>query len=258
MPSKKKSASSKVSRDAAEEAVRTLLRWAGDDPAREGLLDTPKRVVNAYADWFSGYAIDPAEYLRRFRPDLDRHHAGMRRGAEQQPVAIKLRCDFLITRHRLRLCTRPARLLKSGRSLTHRAGVGRQETLVQRHRALAVAGEALCLPLREQELAAPIDRVPGFQIGDGARVVARAEAFEPALVERGGLGSHRPLDVGGGGGPGRGRCRRGGGRRRGNGRRGRWGCRRGHGTGAAPGERGARRQRQRGQERGGGASHYYG
>jgi len=65
MPSKKKSASSKVSRDAAEEAVRTLLRWAGDDPAREGLLDTPKRVVNAYADWFSGYAIDPAEYLRR-------------------------------------------------------------------------------------------------------------------------------------------------------------------------------------------------
>jgi GTP cyclohydrolase I len=65
MPSKKKTASSKISRDEAEEAVRTLLRWAGDDPAREGLLDTPKRVVNAYADWFSGYAIDPAEYLRR-------------------------------------------------------------------------------------------------------------------------------------------------------------------------------------------------
>ena len=65
MASKKKPASPKVSRDEAEEAVRTLLRWAGDDPAREGLLDTPKRVVNAYADWFSGYAIDPAEYLRR-------------------------------------------------------------------------------------------------------------------------------------------------------------------------------------------------
>jgi GTP cyclohydrolase IA len=54
-----------VSREAAENAVRTLLRWAGDDPAREGLLDTPKRVVNAYSDWFSGYAIDPADYLRR-------------------------------------------------------------------------------------------------------------------------------------------------------------------------------------------------
>ena len=54
-----------VSRQQAEEAVRTLLRWAGEDPAREGLLDTPKRVVEAYADWFSGYAVDPAEYLRR-------------------------------------------------------------------------------------------------------------------------------------------------------------------------------------------------
>ncbi len=54
-----------VDREQAEEAVRTLLRWAGDDPAREGLLDTPKRVVKAYSDWFSGYAEDPAEYLRR-------------------------------------------------------------------------------------------------------------------------------------------------------------------------------------------------
>ncbi len=53
------------SRKKAEEAVRTLLQWAGDDPRREGLRDTPKRVVNAYRDWFSGYAIDPAEYLRR-------------------------------------------------------------------------------------------------------------------------------------------------------------------------------------------------
>ena len=49
----------------AEDAVRTLLRWAGDDPEREGLLDTPKRVVKAYGDWFSGYAIDPDEYLAR-------------------------------------------------------------------------------------------------------------------------------------------------------------------------------------------------
>lgn len=54
-----------VSRAAAEEAVRTLLRWAGDDPEREGLKDTPKRVVTAFRDWFSGYDIDPADYLRR-------------------------------------------------------------------------------------------------------------------------------------------------------------------------------------------------
>ena len=49
----------------AEAAVRTLLRWAGEDPAREGLVDTPRRVVEAYRDWFSGYSVDPAAYLRR-------------------------------------------------------------------------------------------------------------------------------------------------------------------------------------------------
>ncbi len=54
-----------VDRAQAEEAVRTLLRWAGEDPSREGLLDTPKRVVEAYGDWFSGYANDPSDYLRR-------------------------------------------------------------------------------------------------------------------------------------------------------------------------------------------------
>ncbi len=54
-----------VTRAAAEEAVRTLLRWAGEDPRREGLLETPKRVVDAYKDWFSGYAMDPRDYLSR-------------------------------------------------------------------------------------------------------------------------------------------------------------------------------------------------
>jgi GTP cyclohydrolase I len=54
-----------VSQTQAEDAVRVLLRWAGDDPSREGLIDTPKRVVNAYKDWFSGYTEDPAEELRR-------------------------------------------------------------------------------------------------------------------------------------------------------------------------------------------------
>ena len=54
-----------VSREQAEEAVRTLLRYAGEDPAREGLLDTPRRVVEAYGDWFSGYGLDPEDYLKR-------------------------------------------------------------------------------------------------------------------------------------------------------------------------------------------------
>ncbi len=52
-------------RQEAEEAVRTLLRWAGDDPAREGLLDTPGRVVRAYEEWFRGYEEDPVAMLQR-------------------------------------------------------------------------------------------------------------------------------------------------------------------------------------------------
>ena len=57
--------SSKPTREQAEAAVRTLLAWAGEDPAREGLLDTPKRVVEAYGDWYSGYNDDPREFLER-------------------------------------------------------------------------------------------------------------------------------------------------------------------------------------------------
>jgi len=64
MPLRKK-ASTTVTQKQAEEAVRTLLIWSGDDPDREGLLDTPGRVARAYKDWFSGYSVDPAAYLKR-------------------------------------------------------------------------------------------------------------------------------------------------------------------------------------------------
>lgn len=52
-------------REEAEAAVEVLIRWTGDDPAREGLLDTPKRVVKAYEEFFAGYDIDPDEILSR-------------------------------------------------------------------------------------------------------------------------------------------------------------------------------------------------
>ena len=55
----------KPNRKKAEEAIHTLLLWAGEDPRREGLLDTPKRVAKAYEDWFSGYKQDPVQYLKR-------------------------------------------------------------------------------------------------------------------------------------------------------------------------------------------------
>ena len=58
------------SREQAMEAVRTLIAWAGDDPAREGLIDTPKRVVDAYGDWFQGYDADAAKELSRTFEDV--------------------------------------------------------------------------------------------------------------------------------------------------------------------------------------------
>ena len=55
----------KPSRDEAEEAVRTLICWTGDDPDREGLIETPKRVVKAYEEFFEGYNMDPEEVLQK-------------------------------------------------------------------------------------------------------------------------------------------------------------------------------------------------
>ena len=54
----------------AQEAVKTLILWAGDNPNREGLLETPKRVVNAYLDFFSGYNEDPKEVLGKNFDDV--------------------------------------------------------------------------------------------------------------------------------------------------------------------------------------------
>jgi GTP cyclohydrolase I len=63
--------SDRPSREEAEEAVRTLLRWAGDDPEREGLVGTPDRVVRAYEEFFSGYDQDPTEILHRTFEETD-------------------------------------------------------------------------------------------------------------------------------------------------------------------------------------------
>ena len=58
-------------REEAEEAVRTLLRWAGDDPTREGLVDTPDRVVRSYEEFFAGYDVDPVALLERTFEETD-------------------------------------------------------------------------------------------------------------------------------------------------------------------------------------------
>ena len=61
----------KPTREEAEAAIRTMLRWAGDDPDREGLKETPERVVKAFEEWFSGYRQDPEAYMRRTFEEVD-------------------------------------------------------------------------------------------------------------------------------------------------------------------------------------------
>lgn len=64
-------AGAKPTQTDAEDAVRTLIRWAGDDPTREGLLDTPRRVAKAYREFFSGYEVDPSLVLKRTFEETD-------------------------------------------------------------------------------------------------------------------------------------------------------------------------------------------
>ena len=61
------------SRAEAEQAVRTLLRWAGDDPTREGLIGTPGRVARAFEEWFAGYERDPVDYLQRTFEEVENY-----------------------------------------------------------------------------------------------------------------------------------------------------------------------------------------
>lgn len=63
----------KVSRAEAEAAVRVLIHWAGDDPEREGLVDTPARVARAYDEYFAGYALDPTAVLRRTFEEVENY-----------------------------------------------------------------------------------------------------------------------------------------------------------------------------------------
>ncbi len=61
----------KPSREEAEEAVKTLISWAGDDPTREGLIETPKRVVKSYEEFYAGYDQDPAEILSKVFEEIE-------------------------------------------------------------------------------------------------------------------------------------------------------------------------------------------
>ena len=75
----------------AEDAVRTLLRWVGDDPGREGLLDTPKRVASAYREWFCGYEEDPVELLARSFEEVE--------GYDEMVVLRDIRLESMCEHH---------------------------------------------------------------------------------------------------------------------------------------------------------------
>ncbi len=75
----------------AEEAVKTLLLWAGDDPAREGLLDTPKRVAKAYREWFAGYEDDPRDLLLRSFEEVE--------GYDEMVVLRDIRLESVCEHH---------------------------------------------------------------------------------------------------------------------------------------------------------------
>ena len=66
-----KKPTSKPTRKEAEDAVRTLISWAGDDPTREGLIETPKRVVKSYEEFYDGYGQDPAEILSKVFEEIE-------------------------------------------------------------------------------------------------------------------------------------------------------------------------------------------
>jgi GTP cyclohydrolase IA len=85
----KRAAGNRPSRGEAEDAIRTLIRWAGDDPSRPGMVGTPARVARAYEEWFAGYNEDPREYLNRTFEEI----AGYDEVVVLRDIAFESHCE---------------------------------------------------------------------------------------------------------------------------------------------------------------------
>jgi len=85
----KRAAGNRPSRGEAEDAIRTLIRWAGDNPSRPGMLGTPARVARAYEEWFAGYKEDPREYLNRTFEEI----AGYDEVVVLRDIAFESHCE---------------------------------------------------------------------------------------------------------------------------------------------------------------------
>ncbi|MEF2073630.1 GTP cyclohydrolase I FolE [Consotaella aegiceratis] len=151
------------SREEAEAAVATLIRWAGDDPHREGLLETPARVVKSYEELFGGYGMDPAEILGRtfeevagyddivLMRDIDfyshcEHH--------MVPIIGKAHIAYLPAGRVLGLskiarCVETfARRLQTQEAMTAQIAAAIDEVLGPRGVAVMLEGEHLCMAMR--------------------------------------------------------------------------------------------------------------
>lgn len=188
------------SREVAEDAVRTLIAYLGDDPARPGLLDTPKRVIDAYGELFSGYAEDPEAVLSRTFEELDGYDdMVMLRGIDIHSHCEHHMMPFIGTAHvaylpgenivgiskLVRVMDIFARRLQSQESLT--ASIAGTIDKILKPRGTAVMIEAVhhCMTMRgvaKRQVATLTTRFTGAFAHDPAlRARFVAQAREPAI-----------------------------------------------------------------------------
>ena len=155
-----------VTREAAEEAVKTLLLWSGDDPTREGLRDTPARVVRAYEDWCSGYKIDASEYLRRTFEEV----AGYDEMVILRDIAFESHCEHHMAPI---IGTASIAYLPTDRvvgiSKLARVLHGYAERLQVQERLTAQVAQAIWDNLKPQGVAVVIDAQHGCMTGRGVK-----------------------------------------------------------------------------------------
>ena len=147
----------------AQAAVRTLLAWAGDDPGRPGLRDTPARVAQAYREWFSGYELDPAEILARTFDEV----AGYSQEVMLRDIPIESHCEHHLAAIRgvahiayipngrvvgisklARLADAYARRLQIQERLTAEIGTALQQVLEPKGVAVAINATHDCMSSR--------------------------------------------------------------------------------------------------------------
>ena len=150
-------------REEAMEAVRTLIAWAGDDPRREGVIDTPKRVVDAYAEWFEGYQLDPSKELSRTFEDVQGYDdIVMLRDIEVEshcehhmaPFLGKAYVAYMPTNRVVGISKLAkvveifARRLQTQETMTQQIADFLQETLQPQGVAVVVEGQHMCAAMR--------------------------------------------------------------------------------------------------------------